>query len=141
MMWIEVEPGTCGWFRLKLRGLVSCFGRFASPTNIILVENSAHICALADIFVFYPPVPRFMEDARDMAENENSYIIRPPSAKDEIAGQPHEVKGKIKEKVGRLTNDPDLEGEGIGEKIAGKVQKKIGHRDTKHIDLALRRCT
>jgi uncharacterized protein YjbJ (UPF0337 family) len=44
----------------------------------------------------------------------------------EITGQVHEVKGTIKEKVGRLTNDPDLEGEGIGEKIAGKVQKKIG---------------
>ena len=36
------------------------------------------------------------------------------------------VKGKIKEKVGQLTNDPGLEGEGIGEKIAGKVQTKIG---------------
>ena len=49
-----------------------------------------------------------------------------PSTKDEVAGKVHELKGKIKEKVGRLTNDPDLEGEGIGEKIAGKVQKKIG---------------
>ena len=49
-----------------------------------------------------------------------------PGTKDEIAGKIHEVKGKIKEKVGQLTNDPDLEGEGIGEKIAGKVQKKIG---------------
>jgi uncharacterized protein YjbJ (UPF0337 family) len=49
-----------------------------------------------------------------------------PSIENEIAGKVHEVKGKIKEKVGRLTNDPDLEGEGIGEKIAGKVQKKIG---------------
>ena len=49
-----------------------------------------------------------------------------PSSKDEIAGKVHEVKGKIKEKAGQLTNDPDLEGEGIGEKIAGKVQKKIG---------------
>jgi uncharacterized protein YjbJ (UPF0337 family) len=38
----------------------------------------------------------------------------------------HEVTGKIKEKAGQLTNDPDLEGAGIGEKIAGKVQKKIG---------------
>ncbi len=27
---------------------------------------------------------------------------------------------------GRLTNDPDLEGAGIGEKIAGKIQTKIG---------------
>ncbi|HXN50436.1 MAG TPA: CsbD family protein [Candidatus Acidoferrum sp.] len=49
-----------------------------------------------------------------------------PSIENEIAGKVHEVKGKIKEKVGQLTNDPDLEGEGIGEKIAGKVQKKIG---------------
>jgi uncharacterized protein YjbJ (UPF0337 family) len=49
-----------------------------------------------------------------------------PSTEDEIAGKVHEVKGTIKEKVGKLTNDPDLEGEGIGEKIAGKVRKKIG---------------
>ena len=49
-----------------------------------------------------------------------------PSTKNEVAGRVHEVKGTIKEKVGRLTNDPDLEGEGIGEKIAGKVQQKIG---------------
>ena len=49
-----------------------------------------------------------------------------PGTKDEIAGRVHEVKGSIKEKVGELTNDPDLEGEGIGEKIAGKIQKKIG---------------
>jgi uncharacterized protein YjbJ (UPF0337 family) len=41
-------------------------------------------------------------------------------------GRIHEVKGKIKEKVGQLTNDPELEGEGIGEEIAGKIQKKIG---------------
>jgi uncharacterized protein YjbJ (UPF0337 family) len=49
-----------------------------------------------------------------------------PSTENKIAGQVHEVKGKIKEKVGQLTNDPDLEAEGIGEKIAGTVRKKIG---------------
>jgi uncharacterized protein YjbJ (UPF0337 family) len=49
-----------------------------------------------------------------------------PSTKDEAEGTFHEVKGKIKEKVGQLTNDPGLEGEGIGEKIVGKIQKKIG---------------
>jgi uncharacterized protein YjbJ (UPF0337 family) len=48
------------------------------------------------------------------------------STKDKAAGNVHEVKGKIKEKVGRLTNNPGLEGKGIGEKIAGKIQKKIG---------------
>jgi uncharacterized protein YjbJ (UPF0337 family) len=45
---------------------------------------------------------------------------------DEIAGKVHETKGAIKEKVGRATNNPDLEDKGTGEKIAGKIQKKVG---------------
>jgi len=49
-----------------------------------------------------------------------------PSTQDKLAGRVHEVKGTIKEKVGKLTSDPDLEGEGIGEKIGGKIQKVIG---------------
>ncbi len=49
-----------------------------------------------------------------------------PSTQDEIAGKIHEVKGKIKETAGHETNDPNLEGEGIGEKIVGKIQHKIG---------------
>jgi uncharacterized protein YjbJ (UPF0337 family) len=47
-----------------------------------------------------------------------------PSAENEIAGKFHEVKGKIKEKVGQRTNDPDLEAEGIGEQIGGKSKRK-----------------
>jgi uncharacterized protein YjbJ (UPF0337 family) len=50
-----------------------------------------------------------------------------PSTENVVAGKVHEVKGAIKEKVGRVTNDPNLEGEGAGEKIAGKIQNKIGH--------------
>jgi len=49
-----------------------------------------------------------------------------PSTENEIAGKVHEVKGTIEEKVGQLTNDPDLEGEGVVENITGKVQKNIG---------------
>jgi len=49
-----------------------------------------------------------------------------PSTKDKAEGTFHEVKGKIKETVGRATNNPDLEAEGQVEKIGGKVQKKIG---------------
>ena len=48
------------------------------------------------------------------------------SMKDKAEGKFHEVKGKVKETVGRATNDPDLEAEGQVEKIGGKVQKKIG---------------
>ena len=49
-----------------------------------------------------------------------------PSTKDKAQGTFHEVKGKVKEKVGRSTNNPDLEAEGQVEKIVGKVQRKIG---------------
>ena len=49
-----------------------------------------------------------------------------PSTKDQMEGTMHEVKGKVKEAAGRATGNPDLEDEGQGEKIAGKVQKKVG---------------
>ena len=49
-----------------------------------------------------------------------------PSSRDEATGKIHEVKGTVKEQVGKLTNSPDLEAEGKVEKVAGRVQKKIG---------------
>jgi uncharacterized protein YjbJ (UPF0337 family) len=52
--------------------------------------------------------------------------IMKPSSKDKVAGKVHEVKGAVKEKVGKLTNNPDLQAKGKVEKVAGKVQKKIG---------------
>ena len=48
------------------------------------------------------------------------------STKDQAEGTFHELKGKVKEVAGKLSNNPKLEAEGTGEKIAGKVQGKIG---------------
>jgi uncharacterized protein YjbJ (UPF0337 family) len=48
------------------------------------------------------------------------------SAKDKAEGKFHEVKGKAKEVAGKLSDNPKLEAEGTGEKIAGKVQGKLG---------------
>ena len=48
------------------------------------------------------------------------------STKDKAQGTFHEVKGKVKEKVGRATNNPDLEAEGQVERLTGKVEKKVG---------------
>jgi len=36
------------------------------------------------------------------------------------------MKGKLKEIAGELSDNPKLEAEGTDEKMAGKVQKKIG---------------
>jgi uncharacterized protein YjbJ (UPF0337 family) len=46
--------------------------------------------------------------------------------KNQIDGKFHEVKGRIKEKVGQATNNPNLEDEGTVEKVGGKVQNVVG---------------
>ena len=48
------------------------------------------------------------------------------SIRDKAEGTFHEVKGRVKEVAGKLSDNPKLEAEGIGEKLAGKVQEKIG---------------
>ena len=48
------------------------------------------------------------------------------SIRDKTEGKLHEAKGKIKEVTGKVTDNPRLEAEGKAEKIAGKVQGKVG---------------
>ena len=48
------------------------------------------------------------------------------STKDQAEGKFHEVKGTVKEIAGKLSDNPKLEVEGTGEKLAGRVQGKIG---------------
>jgi len=48
------------------------------------------------------------------------------SMTDKIEGGIHEIKGKIKETVGQVTKNPDLEAEGQAENLDGKIQNKIG---------------
>ena len=48
------------------------------------------------------------------------------SIRDKAEGTFHEVKGKIKEVAGKLSDNPKLRVEGSVEKIAGKVQGKVG---------------
>jgi uncharacterized protein YjbJ (UPF0337 family) len=49
-----------------------------------------------------------------------------PSTKDKAEGKFHEVKGKVKEKAGQLTNNRHLQAEGILETAAGRVQGMLG---------------
>jgi uncharacterized protein YjbJ (UPF0337 family) len=48
------------------------------------------------------------------------------STQDRAEGMFHRIKGKLKETAGELSDNPMLEAEGTGEKIAGTVQEKIG---------------
>ena len=49
-----------------------------------------------------------------------------PSTEDKTTGKLHEVKGAIKQKVGELTSNPNLEADGRAEKNVGKVQNVAG---------------
>jgi uncharacterized protein YjbJ (UPF0337 family) len=53
-------------------------------------------------------------------------ITMKPSTEDKTAGNLHEVKGAIKQKVGEITKHPKLEADGMAEKNAGKVQHAVG---------------
>ncbi len=47
------------------------------------------------------------------------------STHDRVEGNVHEAKGAVKEKVGQLTNNPNLADEGTAEKVGGKIEQKI----------------
>jgi uncharacterized protein YjbJ (UPF0337 family) len=51
------------------------------------------------------------------------------SAKDQAKGTYHELKGTVKQKVGKATNNRQLQAEGLGEKLAGGLQKGIGQAE------------
>jgi uncharacterized protein YjbJ (UPF0337 family) len=48
------------------------------------------------------------------------------STEDKIKGSCHEVKGAIKQEVGKVTNNRCLEAKGKIEKNAGKLQHHVG---------------
>lgn len=46
--------------------------------------------------------------------------------KDQVKGRTSTVTGKIKETVGKATNDKDLQDKGTAEKVGGKVRSAFG---------------
>jgi uncharacterized protein YjbJ (UPF0337 family) len=46
--------------------------------------------------------------------------------KDRIAGSAKEIKGSIKETIGKVVGDAKLQSEGKADKIEGKVQNAVG---------------
>jgi uncharacterized protein YjbJ (UPF0337 family) len=48
------------------------------------------------------------------------------STHDRVEGKVHEVKGAIKESIGKATNNPNLQDEGTAEKVGGTVERKVG---------------
>ncbi len=51
--------------------------------------------------------------------------------RNEAEGKVEAIKGKAKQAVGRLANDPVLEDEGVQDETAGKTQEAIGRTQRK----------
>ena len=49
------------------------------------------------------------------------------STKDQIKGTVRELTGKAKQTMGHVAKNPRLAADGGNEKLAGKIQKKVGH--------------
>jgi uncharacterized protein YjbJ (UPF0337 family) len=45
---------------------------------------------------------------------------------DEVRGRIDQVKGDVKERLGRATGDPDLQDEGTADRISGKIEEGVG---------------
>jgi uncharacterized protein YjbJ (UPF0337 family) len=72
-----------------------------------------------------PPVRKANRRAVQMGNNEGGTMMK-ASTKDRTKGVFHELKGTIKGKAGKLTNNRRLEATGVAEEVAGKIQRKIG---------------
>jgi uncharacterized protein YjbJ (UPF0337 family) len=46
--------------------------------------------------------------------------------KEQVTGKVDELKGKVKQGVGRATNNPNLQGEGVVDEAKGKVKQGYG---------------
>ena len=46
--------------------------------------------------------------------------------KDRIAGAAKEIKGSIKQTIGKVTGDAKLQADGKADKVEGKVQNAVG---------------
>jgi uncharacterized protein YjbJ (UPF0337 family) len=53
--------------------------------------------------------------------------------KDEIKGKGKQIEGAIKNKAGKLTDNPKLEAKGKAERVVGKVQEKPARRAGKPV--------
>ena len=51
--------------------------------------------------------------------------------RDELEGKAETAKGKVKQAVGDLTNDPALHDEGVADEAAGRTKDAFGHAKRK----------
>ena len=72
---------------------------------------------------FQPLLPHDNRTARDR-KCESTFMDS--STHDKVEGTAKEAVGKVKEETGKAIGNQDLEDRGTGEKVGGKVERKVG---------------
>ncbi len=62
--------------------------------------------------------------------------FRKKSAREEVGGKGENLKGKVKEGLGKLTGDEDMEAEGQADQGEGKVREGVGKAGRSISDMA-----
>jgi uncharacterized protein YjbJ (UPF0337 family) len=76
------------------------------------------MCAFAQTLPLRSPIVLTKDDS---ANSEDTKVD-----KDRIKGSAEQIKGTVKEAVGKILGDKKLETEGMTDKAAGKVQNAVG---------------
>lgn len=113
----------------------------AGMLGFVLKEKLGRV--LRSVHVSYDDAPPKERDHKVGGAAEQRKEVR--MNKHHVMGKLHEIKGKIKEKWGDLTDDEIIQGEGKLEELAGKIQQKYGgfkeeilaHLHTIYHDMAL----
>lgn len=58
---------------------------------------------------------------------DNMTVRTMSSTTDKVKGAANQVAGKVKQGIGKATDDPILEGEGRAQEVKGDVQKAVGN--------------
>ena len=104
----------------------AALGHGQSPENLRF--------SVSDIWKPHPLLSRISEAATETSSAESRLKsvtlfqeeIIMSSIEDKIKGATNKVVGKIKEEVGRVTNDEELEGEGVVQNLKGQAQTAKG---------------
>ena len=65
-------------------------------------------------------------ESQNRPPNDHECVPTKSSSKNQIRGKARQIKGKVKEKAGRLARNTRLEGEGLDDQVAGTIQNLGG---------------
>jgi Uncharacterized protein conserved in bacteria len=96
------------------------------PVGGIRRGDALQIILIPRLFLLVCRSPSVANQFTTAAFIAGDFVLMKSSTKDKIKGGFEEAKGKVKEKAGKATGDPDLRDRGTAEKAGGKVRRKIG---------------